>query len=65
MDRDSLPQISPFNLRGSLRAAECMAAQAQRTSDVRLQRSLLTAGCHVLDFALRSAEPAARSSAAR
>lgn len=56
MERSPLPQVSPFNLRRSLDAAEALAAQADRTTAADLRRTLLRASCRLLDAALVSAD---------
>jgi hypothetical protein len=53
IDGPALPQISPFNLHRSLHAVEAVVVQAGRTRDAVIKRSLLRAGCELLDHALR------------
>ena len=52
----SLPAVSAFPLDRSLHAVERIVAQSRELTDDRLKRSLLKAGCDLLDHALRCSE---------
>ena len=56
MSEFSLPAVSVYPLDQSLYAVERIVAQSQTLTDERLKRSLLKAGCDVLDHALRWTE---------